>query len=46
MCGSNCREYIMEAYHILETNGIIIEPTKIWSEKDEQENIIMNLELK
>ena len=42
MWGSNCREYIMEAYRILETNGIlyIIEPTKRWSEQDEQKNII------
>jgi hypothetical protein len=42
MWGSNCREYIMEAYRILETNGTlyIIEPTKRWSEKDEQGNII------
>jgi len=42
MWGSNCKEYIMEAYRILETNGIlyIIEPTKRWSEKDEIGNII------
>ena len=42
MWGSNCREYIMEAYRILESNGTlyIIEPTKRWSEKDEQGNII------
>ena len=42
MWGSNCREYIMEVYRILETNGIlyIIEPTKRWSEQDEQKNII------
>ena len=42
MWGSNCKEYIMEAYRILETNGIlyIIEPTKRWSEKDELGNII------
>ena len=38
MWGSNCREYIMEANRILESDGIlyIIEPTKRWSEKDEQ----------
>lgn len=31
--GSNCEEYIREAYRILETNGIlyIIEPTKRWT---------------
>jgi hypothetical protein len=42
MWGSNCREYIEEAYRILETNGTlyIIEPTKRWSEKDEHNNII------
>jgi ubiquinone/menaquinone biosynthesis C-methylase UbiE len=41
MWGSNCREYIEEAYRILETNGTlyIIEPTKRWSEKDELGNI-------
>ena len=39
MWGSNCREYITEAYRILETGGIlyIIEPTKRWSEKEEGE---------
>lgn len=42
MWGSNCREYIQEANRILESNGLlyIIEPTKRWSEKDEQGNII------
>ena len=42
MWGSNCREYIMEAYRILESNGIlyIVEPTKRWSEKDEAGNMI------
>jgi len=39
MWGSNCREYIMEAYRILETGGrlYIIEPTKRWSETEEGE---------
>jgi mono/diheme cytochrome c family protein len=34
MWGSNCQEYIAEAYRILESNGrlFIIEPTKRWSE--------------
>ena len=42
MWGSNCKEYIKEAYRVLETNGqlYIIEPTKRWSEKDENGHII------
>ena len=42
MWGSNCEEYIQEAYRVLETGGTlyIIEPTKRWSEKDEYGNII------
>ena len=42
MWGSNCHEYIKEAYRILETGGslYIIEPTKRWSVKDENGNII------
>ena len=46
MWGSNCKEYIQEAYRILESNGtlFIIEPTKRWSEKDEQQNIISGTE--
>jgi ribosomal RNA-processing protein 8 len=42
MWGSNCREYIQEANRILESDGklYIIEPTKRWSEQDEQGNII------
>ena len=42
MWGSNCEEYIQEASRILESNGLlyIIEPTKRWSEKDENGNII------
>jgi SAM-dependent methyltransferase len=36
MWGSNCKEYIQEAYRVLETNGIlyIIEPTKRWTETE------------
>ena len=39
MWGSNCSEYITEAYRILESGGrlYIIEPTKRWSEKEEGE---------
>jgi ribosomal RNA-processing protein 8 len=42
MWGSNCREYIQEANRILESGGklYIIEPTKRWSEKDENGNMI------
>ena len=42
MWGSNCEEYIQEASRILESNGLlyIIEPTKRWSDKDENGNII------
>jgi ribosomal RNA-processing protein 8 len=42
MWGSNCREYIQEANRILESGGklYIIEPTRRWSEKDAQDNII------
>jgi ribosomal RNA-processing protein 8 len=42
MWGSNCKQYVIEAQRILESNGklYIIEPTKRWSEKDEAGNII------
>ena len=42
MWGSNCKNYITEACRILESNGklYIIEPTKRWSNKDENDNII------
>jgi len=42
MWGSNCKEYIKEANRILESGGklYIIEPTKRWSEKDENGNIM------
>jgi ribosomal RNA-processing protein 8 len=40
--GTNCKAYITEAYRILDSDGklILVEPTKRWSEKDEQGNII------
>ena len=46
MWGSNCREYIQEANRILESGGklYIVEPTKRWSEQDEQGNIIAEKE--
>ena len=46
MWGSNCREYIQEANRILESGGkvYIIEPTKRWSEQDDQGNIIAEKE--
>ena len=42
MWGSNCKEYIKEAERVLESNGklYIIEPTKRWSNKDENGIII------
>ena len=44
MWGSNCRDYIKEANRILKKNYsgklYIIEPTKRWSEQDENGNII------
>jgi superfamily II DNA or RNA helicase len=42
MWGSNCKEYIQETNRILESGGklYIIEPTKRWSEQDENGNII------
>lgn len=42
MWGSNCEQYVEEAYRVLESGGklFIIEPTKRWSEKDEADNII------
>ena len=42
MWGSNCIEYVEEANRILESGGklYIIEPTKRWSEKDENGNIL------
>ena len=41
MWGSNCKTYIKEAHRILESGGIlyIIEPTKRWTDFDEQGNI-------
>ena len=42
MWGSNCKEYIAEAYRILEDNGIllIIEPTKRWMSEDGTNKLI------
>lgn len=42
MWGSNCKEYVREAYRILESGGtlFIIEPTKRWSPKDADGNIL------
>jgi len=42
MWGSNCKEYIKEAERVLESNGklYIIEPTKRWSNTDENGLII------
>ena len=44
--GSNCIDYIKEVKRILPSRGIllIIEPTKRWSNKDEQNNIIQGSE--
>jgi ubiquinone/menaquinone biosynthesis C-methylase UbiE len=46
MWGSNCKEYVKEANRILESGGklYIIEPTKRWSEQDENKNIIQEKE--
>lgn len=41
MWGSNCKTYIKEAHRILESGGMlyIIEPTKRWTDFDEQGNV-------
>ena len=46
MWGSNCKDYVHEAYRILETSGklIIVEPTKRWSEKDGDGNVVIGKE--
>jgi superfamily II DNA or RNA helicase len=46
MWGSNCEDYIKEAYRILESGGnlYIIEATKRWSEKDENGIVIAGQE--
>jgi hypothetical protein len=46
MWGSNCRTYLEEASRILESSGklYIIEPTKRWTNKDENGNIILETE--
>lgn len=42
MWGSNCEDYIKEAYRVLETGGrlYIAEPTKRWTPKDDLGGII------
>ena len=42
MWGSNCNDYIKETNRILESSGklYIIEPTRRWSNKDDNQNII------
>jgi hypothetical protein len=42
MWGSNCLDYITEAFRILENGGIlfIVEPTKRWSELDDKGLVI------
>ena len=46
MWGPNCEQYIQEAYRILESGGTlyIIEPTKRWTEKDSDKNLIVGTE--
>ena len=46
MWGSNCDTYINEANRVLESNGqlYIIEPTKRWSHKDDDGNIVLGEE--
>ena len=51
MWGSNCDQYLCEAYRVLETNGslIILDTTKRWSETNEQnyiEESMMGVKLK
>jgi superfamily II DNA or RNA helicase len=44
--GSNCEEYIKEAFRVLDSQGTlyIIDSTKRWSDKDELQNIILHQE--
>ncbi len=46
MWGSNCHDYITEAYRILESGGtlFIIEATKRWSDKDGMFNVVKGTE--
>ena len=46
MWGSNKENYIQQAYRVLESGGkmYIIEPTKRWSEKDENGNLVVGQE--
>jgi ubiquinone/menaquinone biosynthesis C-methylase UbiE len=51
MWGSNCDQYLREAYRVLETNGslIMLDTTKRWSETNEQnyiEESMMGVKLK
>lgn len=45
MWGSNCKEYIKEAYRILDIGGtlLISEPYKRWNDNDEKENKLIIL---
>ena len=45
MWGSNCKEYIQEAYRILDTGGtlLIAEPYKRWNKLDEQDKPVNKL---
>ena len=42
MWGSNCHDYLMEAYRVLESGGklYIIEPTRRWTPQDGEKNIM------
>ena len=46
MWGSNCHNYVREAHRVLESNGqlYIIEATKRWSDKDDNDNMIQGQE--
>ena len=46
MWGSNCKDYVSEANRVLETRGClyIVEPTKRWSEKSDDGNMIVGQE--
>ncbi len=45
MWGSNCKDYLEEAYRILDTGGILLiaEPYKRWYDEDKQENKLETL---
>lgn len=46
MWGSNCKEYLTEAFRVLDSQGYlyIIEPTRRWSEKDDNNGILPGTE--